>query len=194
MKTYFKRVKKSKKIIVPDVERPLGKIASYMGSSTLRKIKTGIRPGLKPLTRKVKGSHLTLRDSGVFQGSIKSGVNSKGAYVGSNHVAAKMHQYGGRIVAKKRALWIPASAETRELQRKISFDVSTLLRALKSEGYSIYKSRSGKTIMAKEKAGSKPFALFILRKSVKIPARKWLYASKTDKKRINEMWRKACNF
>ena len=70
-----------------------------------------------------------------------------------------------------------------------------LIEAMKADGYSVFrlkKEGGGSTniLLAKKKRGE-PFALFILKKSVKIPARPYLYLDEADEKFVTNEIRKS---
>ena len=65
-----------------------------------------------------------------------------------------------------------------------------LIEAMRADGYSVFKMKddNGKStnILLAKKGRGKPFALFLLKKSVKIPARPFLYIDNADEKYINK--------
>lgn len=176
------------------------RIAEYMVSSTQRKINAGIRPANAPLTTAVKQNSKTLRDRGQLLSSITSRSDATSAIVGTNHIGAKIHQYGGTIKAKKKWLFIPASSWTRAQQRRYGFAPGEVMKGLKENGYNVWYqvNQNSGVVMAEKKLkryrrdseGKKihnALVLFILKKSVKIPARPFLYVDETDHKVIGRM-------
>ena len=105
-------------------------------------------------------------------------------------------QEGGTVTAKGKSLAIPASYQTRLLMRKYNAQKPReLIEAMKADGYSVFrlkKEGGGSTniLLAKKKRGE-PFALFILKKSVKIPARPYLYLDEADEKFVTNEIRKS---
>ena len=105
-------------------------------------------------------------------------------------------QEGGTVTAKGKSLAIPASYQTRLLMRKYNAQKPReLIEVMKADGYSVFrlkKEGGGSTniLLAKKKRGE-PFALFILKKSVKIPARPYLYLDEADEKFVTNEIRKS---
>ncbi|HKL57026.1 MAG TPA: phage virion morphogenesis protein [Sphaerochaeta sp.] len=176
------------------------RIAEYMVSSTQRKINGGILPANAALTTAVKRNAKTLRDRGQLLASITSRSNETSAIVGTNHIGAKMHQYGGTIKAKKKWLFIPASSWTRTQQRRYGFGAGDVIRGLRKDNYNVWYqvNQNSGVVMAEKKLkrykrdqkGKKihnTIVLFILKKSVKIPARPFLFVDETDHKVIGRM-------
>ncbi len=176
------------------------RIAEYMVSSTQRKINGGIKPGNAALTTAVKQNSRTLRDKGQLLASITSRSDEKSAVVGTNHIGAKINQFGGTIKAKKKWLFIPASSWTRKQQRKYGFGAGDVIRGLRKDGYNVWYqvNQNSGVVMAEKKLkrykrdqkGKKihnTIVLFILKKYVKIPARPFLFVDETDHKVISRM-------
>ncbi len=171
--------------------------ADHMAGSTVRKINNGIGPANAPLTVVVKKGSKTLRDRGDLMASIAARATSSEASVGTNKVYARIQHFGGTIKARKKWLFIPASSETRKLQRKYGFAVGELIRRMKSDGYNIWfqTNKTKGVVMAEKKlkrykrdnAGKKihkAFVLFILKKEVTIPARPFLTIDDRDREVI----------
>jgi phage gpG-like protein len=155
-------------------------LGQYMVSSTQRKIRSGIRPENAPLTKSYKKSGLTLRDTGRLLSSITYKADAISVVVGTNVIYGRIHQLGGTIQPKKaRKLWIPAGWETRKLMRRYGASPGAVVKAMKSAGYRVWKSRSGKAILYADKKG-KPRVLFVLKDSVQIPARPYLKVDDAD--------------
>ncbi len=176
------------------------RIAEYMVSSTQRKINGGIKPGNAALTTAVKQNSRTLRDRGQLLASITSRSDEKSAVVGTNHIGAKINQFGGTIKAKKKWLFIPASSWTRKQQRKYGFGAGDVIRGLRKDGYNVWYqvNQSSGVVMAEKKLKRKKrdgqgkvvrnsIVLFILKKSVVIPARPFLLVDDRDHKVISRM-------
>jgi phage gpG-like protein len=162
------------------------KIGLRMVSSTQRKIKGNIAPANAPLTVAVKRGSKTLRDRGQLLASITYRSDTSQAVVGTNHIGAKLQQFGGTIKPKKgRYLWIPASARIRTLQRKYGFDATSVLKGIKADGYTYWLTE--KSVRAKKGKKGKPFTVFILKKAVTIPARPFLYVDDLDHRIIENL-------
>lgn len=164
-------------------------ISNYLVSSAQKKINNGIEPANAPLTQAVKQGSKTLRDTGNLISSIAAHSGENWAAAGTNLKYAKINQEGGTISSKKSSgLWIPANANTRTLMRKYNAQkAGELISAMKADGYSIYRNKN--ICIAKSKRG-KPFALFIIKESVEIPARPFLYIDETDEKYIQKQIKK----
>ncbi len=164
------------------LEPVMRKISKYLVSSATRKINSGIPPENAPLTQEVKQGNKTLRDNGQLMSSIAPQNGREWAAAQTNLRYAKIQQEGGTIQGKGKGLWIPASSKTRSLMRRYNAQTAgELIKAMKSDGYSFY--RTGKVFCARKKRGE-PFALFIIKQSVKIPARPFLHIDKKDEKHI----------
>lgn len=166
---------------------PLMKELSLMGLSAIQKnIESGIKPDNAPLTKAVKQGNNTLRDSGKLRASLTARSTETEAVVGTNCPYAHIHNpEDGRsetVIRPKNAkfLCLPASFETRKMLRKHGWSVRQVIAGLEKEGFAIYRpyKKGGRersnVIMAKEK-GKESFPLFILKKSIKIPARPFMF-------------------
>lgn len=179
------------------------RVADHMVGSTQRKINQGVAPSNAPLTVAVKQGSRTLRDRGDLMASIAGKATSSEASVGTNKLYARIQHFGGTIRAKKQWLFIPASAETRKMQRKYSYSVGELMRKMRTDGYNVWFQVNGNkgVVMAEKKlkrykrddSGKKihkAFVLFILKKQVTIPARPFLTIDDLDEKVILRMARR----
>ena len=164
----------------------------YMVSSVQKRINAGVLPQNAPLTVAVKQGSKTLRDSGKLLASITSRHTSELGAVGTNHVAARINQFGGTIKAKNRWLLIPASKETRKMQRKYGFRPKDCIEGMERAGYTIRwvaAKGSGMVVTATTKGKRKTFVLFVAKRSVKIPARPFLKIDTNDQKVLVELLR-----
>jgi phage gpG-like protein len=166
------------------------KAAQYLQSSADRKIKSGVPPPNAPLTAAVKGGSQTLRDSNSMARGIAPHSGALWADASTNAKQARILQEGGTITAKKaRALFIPAGPKTRYLMKQYGAHTpGDLIKAMKADGYDFfYKDKvfcaykKGKPLK-RGGTGKKgeDFALFIVRRSVTIPARPFLYHDGKD--------------
>lgn len=172
---YGKNLKKKIRTVMPY-------ISQYLRSCAGKKINEGVPPANAPLTQAVKQGSKTLRDNGTLAASISEHSGDDWAAAGTNLKYAKINQEGGTIRSKGKGLWIPAGAETRKLMRSHgASSPGQLITALRSTGYQLW--RRGKAFMAAKKNG-KPFTLFIIKDSVQIPARPFLYISGQEEKFI----------
>lgn len=163
-------------------------IGQYMASSTQRKIEEGIEPGNAPLTVAYKRNDLPLRDTGRYLSSITFKADNTKAIIGTTAIQSRLIHEGG-IVRPRRAskLYIPAGWKTRQMMRKYGMTPSACINNMKRAGYNIWKSKSGKALLAAPKGGkSPPFALFILKDKVRIPTRRHFYVDNVDERVIME--------
>lgn len=170
---------------------PLMKELSLMGVSAVQKnIEQGIKPDNAPLTKDVKQGSNTLRDTGRLRASITADHDATTAIVGTNVKYARLQNEGGVIRPKKaKALCIPASPKTRTFQRRYGFSAKAVLDGLRGDGWSVYQplnksGRRGNVIMAQKGKNKKPIAVFILRKSVTIPARPFMFLPESEIKKM----------
>jgi phage gpG-like protein len=166
------------------------RIGQYMVASTQRKIKGGIKPDNAPLTVAVKQNTKTLRDRGLLMGSISYRADATQAVVGTNREGAVVQQMGFVIRAKKKWLWIPASSWTREQQRRFGFSASEVMKGLKSSRYAVWtvsRTPTSGVVLAKYGKKGKIHTVFVLKKSVVIPARPFLFLDELDHKVIGRM-------
>lgn len=179
----------SRRLKSDSLESTMRKMSKYLVSSAVGKINKNIPPANAPLTQKVKQGNKTLRDNGQLMASIAPQNGKDWAAAQTNLKYAKINQEGGEITGKGKGLWLPASAKTRTLMRRYNAQKpGELINAMKADGYSF--SRTGKVFCAKTRKG-KPFALFVIKRSVKIPARPFLYIDEQDEKYISREIKKA---
>lgn len=177
-------------IMMPSLLRQVG---DHMVSSVQRRINSGIGPENAPLTVAVKRGSQTLRDRGQLLSSIAARVSSTQVAVGTNRQGAATNHFGATITAKGKWLWIPASSRIRTFQRRYGFKVSQVMAGVKSAGYSVWiqsKKNSSGIVLAKKGKKGKPFALFILKKSVVIPPRPFMLIDSDDRATIMTLVRR----
>ena len=156
--------------------RDLTKVmASYMQSSTVGRIRSG-RLGQKnaPLTKSAKRGSTPLMDRGRFVRRIKRRHSKDYAAVGSNGVQDALLQTGGTITAKRaKKLLIPATPRTRTLQRRFGPSPGDTIAGLRKAGYRVWFLDNAVIAQRRGKKGfrrTKPFVLYIRKKSVTVPA------------------------
>jgi phage gpG-like protein len=166
-------------------------ISQYLRSRADRRIKEGVPPPNSPLTSRVKQGDLTLRDGGTLMRSIAAHAGDLWADASTPLKYAPILQRGGTIKAKGKGLWIPTGPETRRLMKRYGTQKpGALIAAMKAAGYGFFKSPLTKTFCAYKKGAArksggtgsdgKPFALFVIRSSVTIPARPFLHIDRAD--------------
>lgn len=177
------------KIRERDLEPAMRKISKFLVSSAVGKINGDIPPANAPLTQAVKQGSRTLRDNGQLMASIAPQNGRNWAAAGTNLKYARINQDGGTIHGKAKGLWLPAGARTRTLSRQHNAQsAGELIKAMRNAGYSFYRIRN--VFFAKKKKGE-PFPLFVIKKSVEIPSRPFLYISANDEKYIMSEIQKA---
>lgn len=170
-------------------EPVMRKISKFLVSSAERKINSGISPGNAPLTQAVKQGNKTLRDSGHLIGSIAPQNGNDWAAAQTNLHYARIQQKGGTITGKSKGLWLPAGARTRTLSKQYNAQsAGELISSMRNAGYSFFREKN--VFFAKSKKG-KQFPLFVIKRSVTIPARPFLYIDDSDAEYINAEVKKA---
>jgi phage gpG-like protein len=136
-------------------------------------IKAGSWAPNAPLTQAIKGNALPLRDSGGLLSSFAHRVEDGKTIVGTNHIAARLLNFGGEITPKKaKFLAIPAGRETRAFMRQYGLTPRACIDGMKAAGYQVWVAKS--VIMVRKGKTGKPRALFLLRRSVHVPARHFM--------------------
>ncbi len=145
-----------------------------LGTSLVQKnIEQGSWVPNAALTQAVKGNNKPLRDSGKLLASITHTVRDNTAVIGTNHPSAVILHNGGTITPKtSRYLAIPLGAETRRFMRTYGATPRACLDAMKADGYKVWVAK-GCILVQKGKTG-RVRALFVLKKSVRIPARPFM--------------------
>ena len=132
---------------------------------------------LSPATAAYRGAGRPLQDTGSLRDSITHQVvDDRTVSVGTNKIYAPIQNNGGVIRAKREWLWIPA-AGTRKLQRRFGYSPTDVLKGIRAAGYSPF--RKGRTVVYRNRR-KKYQVLYYLKKSVKIPARRFFYLSEQD--------------
>lgn len=165
-------------------------IKNYMVQSTKKKIMDsnfqGSNAPLSALTQKnrvKKGKPLF--DRGNLFRSIRGISNIFKISIGSNHVAARIHNRGGVITPKKsQTLIIPANRIVKSRYGYGKFDLPTVLKKMKADNWKI--AWTPRAIIGRQ--GGKTEVLFIRKKSVKIPKRTYLWISPYDEKNIDKIF------
>lgn len=168
--------------------RALRKAAAYQRSSTISKIRNTTTPANAPLTVSIKKSSKPLADTGLLMSTITYGVRDDMAVIGTNRRGARMANFGGVVRPRNaRDLWIPASSRIRKELMAYGGKIGPLIRQYRSSGYYVF--RRGNAFFARKRGSkqSKPIMLFILKKSVTVPARPFMYFSEIDMEIIGKI-------
>lgn len=198
------RFEKMHGIKLPDVKKDTEaltkEIALYMKSQVQKHIKSNTPPANAPLTVALKKGSQTLKDNGHLMTSISAGYSKHQAIVSTNLPYARLVNDGGTITAKNRKfLCIPASRKVKRDMLKVQGGgkeskglIWKYLDSMRAKGYSVYRpyrkgtSTRANVIMGKKKDKDAE-ALFILKTSVKIPPRPYMYLSDRELKQIDKM-------
>ena len=171
-----------------DLSATMRAVSKTLVSNAVKKINAGVSPENAPLTQAVKGGDKTLRDNGTLMASIAPQHGKNWAAAQTNKKQAKLLQEGGTITGKGKGLWIPAGAQTRALMRKYNAQTpAALITAMKGAGYRFW--RQGNAFFTSKKGAKKttePIMLFVIKQSVKIPARPFLYISDDEGVKITK--------
>lgn len=169
--------------------RPLMKELSLMALSAIQKnIENGIKPDNAPLTALVKQGKQTLHDMGTLRSSLNARSTETEAVVATNVRYAHIHNpEDGRtqtVIRPKSSkyLCLPASSYTRTLLRRYDWSPREVIEGLRAKEYAVYRpykkgSRTRANVIMAKKKRKEPFALFILKTSVTIPARPFMFLS-----------------
>lgn len=169
----------SANIDVENLSRRLERAGRAMVSSTQRKINSMTTPANAPLTATLKGAEKSakpLRDTGALQASITSRVDGHSVHVGTSRTGARINNFGG-VIRPRKGKWLLIPA-TRQIRKELESFGGSPARLLESRRKSAYIMWRGHMVWAVEKG--RWTRLFILRKSVVIPARPFLYIDDTD--------------
>lgn len=176
-------LKKQSRPFPGDFSPVMRRLSSYLVSTGQRRIQGGLNPPNSGLTRAIKGGAKPLMDSGSYIASIAGKSSARQAEAGSAKKWARLLQEGGTIKpVKAKFLTIPAGARTRTLMRRYGMTPRACIEAMKADGYSIWTSygKGGANMFARKGKKGQMFLLFILKKSITIPARPHLYIDAQD--------------
>lgn len=173
-----------------DVRHMLQRAGRYMASSTVNKIQNMTSPPNSALTVAIKSGNKPLRDTGQLMSSIHYSMKDPDSVaIGTNRIGARLQNEGGTITAKKaKYLWIPAGRWTRDQLRYSGWSITQLIRRLRQSGYCYQR---GNVFYYRKKGSKTATKLFILKKSVHIPQRRFLYFSEVDVKEIDRIFRRS---
>jgi phage gpG-like protein len=150
---------------------------------------------LAPATAGYRGEGRPLQDTGALRDSIAySLVDEQTVSIGTNKPYASIQNSGGVIRAKKNWLWIPGPGLRRIQRRKGSgYGISEVISYFRNRGFSVYRrgrsigyNEKRRTRNAKGELEYKYHILYILKKSVEIPARKFFYLTGAEMEIISK--------
>ncbi len=153
----------------------LDRIGVLAVSLVQKNMETGSWIQNAPLTQAVKRGTKPLRDYGDLFNSPAYRIEGNKVLIGINRPYAELIHNGGTIRPKTaKSLAIPASAETRKFMRMYGATPRDCIAGMQNAGYTVYRPKGKNVILAQKGKKGKTHMLFILRKSVTIPARPFL--------------------
>ena len=131
-----------------------------------------------------------MQNTGALMSSItyKSGTNE--VVVGTPLQYAAIHKEGGTIKAKNvKYLCIPAGRRTKKLMRQFGLKPRECMAKMKAAGYAVWPrvDKDKRCLWAKQGERGKPFVLFYLKSSVKIPKREFFRLDPEDERILLEL-------
>ena len=159
-------------------------VGRYAVSRIQKRIADGKFKAHAPLTQQVRPGGKILRDNGMLINSISYRIAAQSVFVFTPLVYAKIQNDGGTVTAKKGALTIPCNPVVRTLQRRYGPSAKEVLGGLKAAGYSVW--RQGRAIFYRKKGGRQKEGtmIYVLTKSVTIPARPFMYLDKDERRTV----------
>lgn len=164
------------------------------GLSMVRSVQKTFREGGRPRKwdksrRATETSGQTMRHKGELMRSITHVVRGNTVEIGTNLEYARIHQYGGTITPKRaKALTVPVHVKAYGKRAADFPDLVYIPRrgAGKDAILAMVKARKGKggSLM---RAGAQIIPYFVLKRSVKIPARPFLQILPEDTSRLDRL-------
>ncbi len=147
-----------------------------IGVKITMNIKKRIRDNkIKPSTTDKQKRKATLTDSGNLLNSINYVIRENTIVVGTNVTYARIHHEGGTIVPKKaKYLAIPLTPAAK-VKSPLEWEDTYIAKGI------IFRK------LGKDQDENKDEALYKLQKSVKIPARPYLFISPEDENQISNI-------
>ena len=175
------------KIAIGDMKKPMDVIGYNMLRSVAKTFQAGGRPNLWGASRRAANEGgRTLMLTGRLRNSIAFTSEQFRVVIGTNLRYARIQQEGGTITGKGgKMLAIPLTREARRL--------AVGVRSLREIEGLQFIPRKGKppilarVVKARGKRGERIEPLFVLMKSVKIPARPFLVVQDDDLKMIEKV-------
>lgn len=164
-------------------------VGRYAVSRIQKRIADGKFKAHAPLTQQVRPGGKILRDNGMLISSISYRIAGQSVFVFTPLSYAKIQNDGGTITAKKGVLTIPCHPVVRTLQRRYGPSAKEVLAGLRASGHWVW--RQGRAIFYRKKGG-KPkegTMIYILKGSVIIPARPFMYLDKDEQRTVLDIIR-----
>lgn len=171
----------------------LDEVGSAQVSRFQRRIIDGAYAENSPLTQSLKAGSKPLRNAGTLLSSIKHKVvaNANAVEIGTAYRYAKILHFGGVIRPKQaRYLTIPAGPKTKDCMRKYGFVPRECIAGMGAAGWKIWPSFTKSPVILAQWRKNPPFVLFILKRSVTIPARPFLELTDKDRSLIARHFRR----
>lgn len=146
-------------------------VIGAMGVSLVQKnIRDGNWTPNSPLTVAFKGSNRPLMDRGQLLAGVSKTIGTGEVIISVKHPAARILHDGGEIrPTSSRYLAVPAGARTRAFMRSYGATPRACITGMKGAGYTFWYQ--GPVLMTRKGKKGEPHPLFIMKRSVKIPAR-----------------------
>ena len=159
-------------------------VGRYAVSRIQKRIADGKFTSHAAITQKARPGGKILRDNSTLINSISYRISGQSVFVFTPLVYAKIQNDGGTVTAKKGALTIPCHPVVRTLQRRYGPSAKEVLGGLKAAGYSVW--RQGRAIFYRKKGGRQKEGtmIYVLTKSVTIPARPFMYLDKDEQRAV----------
>lgn len=126
-----------------------------------------------PLTQDVKGNNIPLRDKGLLLSSFSHRREASSVVIGTSYRPARILHDGGVIRPRSaKYLTIPAGAKTRALMRRYGATPRACIEGMKAAGWRVWPYfGKGNPVICASIRDQTPICVFILKRSVTVPAR-----------------------
>jgi phage gpG-like protein len=166
------------------LQRP-EQLTNVLAAALLRSARRNFEAGGRPLpwlpSQGSREGGRVLIQSGRLMNSLRRRHNAREATVYSRDVRARIHELGGTIVPRRaKALTIPLCPEARR-KRATEFD--------RKKTFLLKRPGKDPVIMLKGEEGGQATALYVLKKSVRIPARPFLRPPEDELREMIELTR-----
>lgn len=141
------------------------------------------------VTQRVRPGGKILRDNSGLINSISYRMSKDAVIVFTPLVYAKIQNDGGTVKAKNGALAIPCHPIVRTFQRRYGPSAKEVLDGLKASGYQVW--RQGRALFYRKKGGRQKEGtmIYVLAKSVRIPARPFMFLDKSERSHVMDIIR-----
>ena len=164
--------------------KKMDEVGRYAVSRIQKRIADGKFKVHASITQRSRPAGKILRETSTLINSISHRIVGQSVFVFTPLSYAKIQNDGGTITAKKGALTIPCHPVVRTLQRRYGPTAKEVLGGLKAAGYSVW--RQGRAIFYRKKGDrhKEGVMIYVLTKSVTIPARPFMYLDKSEMRTV----------